>query len=264
MGSQNVTNFAKVNMDRIRKAVKPYATEVPDAGQAWTAAATAIGPLTKTHPFVKTLSGKGVENALDLLISLAEDLRRAKETKGLERVLQKHNVDPKVQKPLLRLTAEMTKSLSDRLSSRQEESDSAFAGKDAISKTVIDVLAMSMPRDKVDSASPQQISNAFKKVGPREVAEIFFRNVFSSLVGLALDASRVPQPIIERVIRDTKDEAGLAVGVSQEMMKLVPKELTQIPAEFEKRRKRSKSRKLVLKPKPPIGDKPGGVIAGGK
>jgi hypothetical protein len=248
MGSQNVTNFAKVHMLRARKALKPYAAEEPTAEQAWTAITTAVGPLTKSHPFVKAVSSKGYETTLDLLLSFYDKLRKAKHPKQLEEVLRNHNVDPKVQKPLLRLTSQMTKMLSDRLTSQQEESDAGSAAKDAVTKTLMDVLSQSMPADKVESASPQQLSKAFQRIERDALAELFFKNALSSLTMLYLDAAKVPRPIQEKVIPAILDESGLPAALSREVVKLAPNRPEKIRSKVDKRSERAGDRKPVFEP----------------
>jgi hypothetical protein len=265
MGSQNVTDFSKPRKARIHDFIKDYAAKTLGPEHVWEAATTAIGPLTKSNPFVQSLSSSSVENALDLLIGLYEDFRKSKTPRDVEEVLEEHNVDPKIKRPLLRLTAEMTKSLSDILSARQEESDAAFAAKDAIAKTVIDVLAQSMPRDKVDTATPRQISEAFEKVGQSGVAEVFFKNVLISLMGLSLDASRgkIPRAVVAKIIEDT-EKSGLVTGLSQSMVALAPEDPARSPAKLAKIQARTKKKgKVILKPKPPKGDRPDGLIGDG-
>jgi hypothetical protein len=266
MGSQNVTDFSQTKKTRIRDAIKQYASASPVPEQAWLAATTAIGPLTKSNPFVQSLSSPSVSNALDLLISLAEDFSIAKRRSDLEEVLQKHHVDPNVQKPLVQLAAEMTKSLSNRLTDRQEETDSAFAAKDAVAKTVIDVLSETMPREKVDSASPEQISKAFEKVGQNGIAEIFFRNILSSLMRLAFDSARgrVSPNVVAQIVEDASGDMGLAAEISREIVKLSPNNPAQITVKLEKRRESSKPGKPVLKPGPFKGDMTADVINGSK
>lgn len=249
MGSQNVTNFAKVHMLRARNAFKPYAAEEPSAEQTWNAITTAIGPLTKSHPFVKAVSSRGYETTLNLLLSFADDLRKAKHPKQLEEALRKHNVDPNVQKPLLRLTSEMTKSLSDRLTSQQEESDAGAAAKDAVTKTLMDVLSQSVTAEKVESASPKQISNAFQKLDRDSLAEIFFKNVLGSLTMLYLDAAKVPRQVQEKIKPNMLDESGLPAALSREVVELARNKPENIPSKVDKLAERASSRKPVFEPK---------------
>lgn len=248
MGSQNVTNFAKVHMLRARNAFKPYAEEQPTDKQAFTAITTAIGPLTKSHPFIKAVSSKGYETTLNLLLLFYDDLRKAKQPKQLEEVLQKYNVDPKVRKPLLRLTSQMTEMLSSRLTSRQEESDAGPAAKDAVTKTLMDVLSQSMRSADVESASPQQLLKAFQKIERDGLAEIFFRNVLSSLTMLYLDAAKVPRATQEKVIPAMLDESGLPAALSREVVKLAPNQPDKIRAKVDKRSERASDRKPVFEP----------------
>ena len=246
MGSQNVTNFARAHMDRIKKAVKPYAKEPLNAEQAWNVAAEAVGPLTKSHPFITGLSSKGVENAIDLLLSLGDELKRSKSRQDLERILQKHNVDPKLKRPLLSLMAQTTKAFSTALTSQQQDSEFANTAKDAIAKTMIDVLARLMPRDKVDGATTQQISRAFEKVDRRELGEIFFTNFFISQVELALDASNVSKPVREKLLKDLTADEGLAASFVEELLKLTRGKPKDIPSTLERRVKGAKDRKRIL------------------
>ena len=249
MGSQNVTNFAKVHMLRARKAFKPYAVKEPTAEETWTAVSTAVGPLTKSHPFVKAVSSKGYETALNLLLSFAEDLGKAGNKKEIEAVLREHNVDPQLQKPLLRLTSQMTKSLTDQLTSKQEESDAGTAAKDAVTKTLIDVLALRLPPNKVGSASPKQLSNAFQELDRKTLAGIFFKNVLSSLTMLYLDATKVPRPVQEKIKPALLDESGLPAALSREVVELAGNNPEKIRTKVDKRAERAKSGKPVFQPK---------------
>jgi hypothetical protein len=249
MGSQNVTNFAKVHMLRARNAFKPYAATEPTSEETWTAVSTAVGPLTKSHPFIKAVSSKGYETALNLLLSFAEDLRKAKNPKELAEALEKHNVDPQLRKPLLRLTSQMTKTLSDRLTSQQEDSDAGTAAKDAVTKTLIDVLAQSLPAGEVESASPKQLSNAFQKLDRKTLAEIFYKNVLSSLTMLYLDAAKVPRPVQKKIEPALLDESGLPAALSREVVDLAGNKPEKIRAEVDKRVERAKTGKPIFKPK---------------
>ena len=235
-------------MLRSRNAFKPYAATEPTAEETWTAVSTAVGPLTKSHPFVKAVSSKGYETALNLLLSFSEDLRKAKSSKELEETLRKHNVDPQLQKPLLRLTSQMTKSLSDQLTSKQEESDAGTAAKDAVTTTLIDVIAQSLPPDKVESASPKQLSNAFQKLDRKTLAGIFFKNVLSSLTMLYLDATKVPRPVQEKIKPALLDESGLPAALSREVVELAGDKPEKIRARVDKRAERAKSGKPVFQP----------------
>lgn len=262
MGSQNVANFARAHMDRIKKAVRPYSKEPLNAEQAWNVATEAVGPLTKSHPFITGLSSKGVENAIDLLLSLGDELRRAKSRQDVERILEKHNVDPKLKKPLLALTAETTKSFSTELTAQQQDSEFANTAKDAITKTMIDVLARSVPRDKVDGATSQQISRAFEKVDRRELGEIFFTNVFTSQVELALDASNISKSVREKFVKDLTADDGMATRVAEQLLDLTGGDPKKIPAALVRLIKRAEARERILNLEPKKGgDKIGGKAA---
>lgn len=227
MGSQNVTNFSAAKMARVRGAIKDYASQSPVPKMAWEAAATAIGPLNKSNSFIQGLSSPSVERGLDLLISLAEDFRKARGRKDLEKVLQKHNVDPKTRSPLPPLiSADVTKKLGDKLSASSGRTDPATAAQDAITRTVIDVLAETIPREKVNAASPEQIAKAFGKVGERGLTEIFIKNILSSLMGLTFDAARgrkVSPEVVAQIVEDSSSDTGMAAKLSQEIVSLSKK-----------------------------------------
>jgi len=273
MGSQSVTNFtrAKTKQAELREAIKQYANVSPVPEMAWKAAATAIGPLNKSNPFIQGLSSASVERALDLLISLAEDFRKAKGRKSLDEVLNKHNVDPKTHEPLPPLiSAEVTKKLGEILSASSGKTDPATAAQDAITRTVVDVVAEIVPRNKVNAVSPEQIARAFAKVGDRGLTQIFVKNILSSLMGLSLDAVRtraIEPDDLANIVKEASSDTGIAAMLSEELVSLAPKKPAKVLAMVDKPaplKKLEKIRNIQPPPPPPPPPIPNGVLGGKK
>lgn len=271
MGSQNVTNFSAVRMARIGNAIKDYASKIRAPEVAWEAAASAIGPLNKSNSFIQGLSSRSAERALNELISLAERFRSAKGRKELEDVLKTYSIDPKARKPLHNLiSASVTETVLDKLSARSEKTDSATAAQDAITRTVIDVISESVPRKKVDTASPEQIARAFEKVGKPGLTEIFLRNILSSLMGLTIDAARgeVGPRVAKQIVEASSYDTGIAARLSHEIVSAAPQKPTKVLAMISRPRLLKKLegiRKTPPAPPEDVGkDITSGVINGGK
>lgn len=227
MGSQSVTNFSAVRMKRIRELVKDYspksrgaeeqareigaaavgtlstarATQVPTLGKspkrsrAQSSAAGGSGSAAgrPANEFLQALSSRSVESALKLIVTFAEELKKSRNP---ERVFEKYGVEPDERQPLgIVVSARLTKAHADRLSATQAETESAFASRDAISKTIIDVVSRAFPRERepVD-VDRQKFAEAFRRVPPQEIVTTFMENVTASLINLVLDATRGSLP----------------------------------------------------------------------
>jgi len=217
MGSQNVTNFSTAKANRIRQKIEEFHPRSPQADlEAWFAAADAIGEFNKTNSFIQCLTSPSVEMALRSVISLATGFKY----KNPESVLQGLGIDPDKKRPLGELGARLTKSVSENLSSTQQETKSSFAATDAIPRTIIDVVSEVVPREDVTAASPAQIADAFKKVPVREVSTILFRNVISSLLNMTLEAAaegKVSRTTVNDLERRSREQfaAELSKGIDQ-------------------------------------------------
>jgi hypothetical protein len=256
MGSQNVTNFSAAKANRIRAQMEDFDPTSPQAdSQAWFAAADAIGEFTKSNSFIQCLASSSFEIALRSIVSLASDFKY----KQPEQVLKQFNIAPANRQPLGELAARITQSLSENLVATQQETKTAFAAKDAIARTLIDVVSESVPREKAASASPEEITEAFKKVPARKVSTLFTQNVFSSLLNMTFEAAaegEIPKTAIAEIERRNREQ--LAAQVSRRIEGLARgKGLspTQIPSFIRKNIDKAKSLKELesvrVKPNPP-------------
>lgn len=224
MGSQSVTNFSSLKMKRIRDLVKDYSPSSPKATEQVAAIATAAVGTLGTSPsskvsipqarkkatggvggagtstavglplkneFFQALSSRSVETAIGEVFSLVNNLKAARDPR---KVFEKYGVSPDTRQPLIKIIAALTEDLSDRLSATQAETDSAFAAKDAISKTLIDVLSRAFPQKEAIEIDQAGFVEAFKRVRRDDVATIFMENVANALISLVLDATRGSLP----------------------------------------------------------------------
>jgi hypothetical protein len=223
MGSQSVTNFSAVRMKRIRELVKDYSPRSRSAeAQVKEIGAAAVGTLDSTraatpsprtkgatkggaagggtrsaaarpaNEFLQALSSRSVATAADLLISFAEEL---KETKDPQKVYEKYGIRPDERKPLAIASAVLTKAHSDHLSATQAETESAFAARDAIPKTIIDVVSRAFPHEKEPiEIDRKKFAEAFRRVPSQEILKVYLENVTAALINLVLDATRGSLP----------------------------------------------------------------------
>lgn len=191
MGSQSVTDFSAAKKKRIRELIKDYSPESPRAGEQASqigAAAAAAGTSGKgpRNEFWQALSSPSVETALGLIMSLADELNE-----DPERVYEKFRIGDEIQKPVPYVSVALSRVLWDILSKTQTETESAFAAKDAIPKTIIDVISRAFPREEEPvEIDRQKFVQAFKKVPREKIVTDFLRNAASALIDQVLDASR--------------------------------------------------------------------------
>jgi hypothetical protein len=206
MGSQSVTDFSLAKKKRIRELLKDYSPESPRAGeQASQIGATAAGTLGKgpANEFLQALSSPSVERALGLLMSLADELKE-----NPQRAYQELGVGNEIQQPAGIVSAFLMRALSDILSKSQAETESAFAAKDAIPKTIIDVISRAFPREEEPvEVSRRKFAEAFKKVPREEIVTAFLQNAASALINQVLDATRgrLPPDRIAEVKRSVRE-----------------------------------------------------------
>ncbi len=221
MGSQSVTNFSEVRMKRIRSLVKDYSPKSSGAKtQAREIGAAAVGtlgpfsakitpPATKRkkrgqgagaaggvalrpgNEFLQALSSPSVRDALELITSFADELKKARDPK---KVYDKYDIGTEIQRPLGKISALLTKAHSDSLSATQAETDSAFAAKDAIAKTMIDVVSRAFPQTPAMDIDREKLAEAIKHTKREEIVTAFMENVVGALIDLVLDATRGKQP----------------------------------------------------------------------
>lgn len=261
MGSQSVTNFSAIRMERIRQSVRGYSPKGPDAeSQVRRIGEAAVGTLVTTEParvpspksrakekgggagggraasasglpaneFLQALTSPSVEAALDLITELAGEVEAAKDP---EEVYAKYKVKPGIEEPLGRLTAAMTKAFADRLSETQAETESAFAARDAIFKTIVDIVVAVFPDEKepVD-VKRDKLIKAIQKVPRRKIVIAYMENVAAALINMVLAATRsLPPAQTEEIKRKIRE-------------RFVPELIQQLVPELTKSRKRKASK----------------------
>lgn len=190
MGSQSVTNFSAAKQKRIRELIKDYSSDKTEAerqAQARAIGEAAVGLLGKgpANEFLQALSSRSVETAIGLILYLAEGLK-----KDPQRIYEKYGIAQETQ-PVESFSAKLTEGLETILSASQTKTDTTDAVKEAIPKTVIDVVSHAFPREKepVD-VDLNKFAEAFKKVGREEIATAFMENVAGELINKVLDATR--------------------------------------------------------------------------
>jgi hypothetical protein len=192
MGSQSVTNFSDLKKKRIRDLIKDYSSSSPQKAtrQAREIGAAAVGTLGQgpANEFLQALTSPRVEYAIDLIMSFADELKRAKNP---ERVYETYGVGPDTQQPLTKIISSLTQAHSESLSGKQAETELAFAARDAIPKTIIDVVSGAFPREKeAVEIDRKKFAEAFKRARREDIATAFMEHVAGSLISLVLDATR--------------------------------------------------------------------------
>lgn len=189
MGSQSVTDFSAAKKKHIRKLLRSYSPSSADAEtQAKRIGALAIGTLAggATNEFFQALSSGSVDKAVDLIKVLAKQMKE-----NPQQVYKDTGVEGPMARPVGTVSAFLTKALTNLLTASQGETESAFAAKDAIPKTIIDVVSAAFPYEKEPAdVDPQKFAQAFRKVTREHMTTRFVENVASSLINLVLDASR--------------------------------------------------------------------------
>lgn len=190
MGSQRVTNFSQAKKNRIQAVIRAFDPQSKQADQmAMSAAATTIGPFTRTNSFVQSLASPSIEEGLRLLLSLAESARETKTAVESQEILAAYGVSPQNRRPYAALAASLTQSLSETLTSTQQNTESAIAANDSLSQTVLDLLGENRGGEAAE-ASPEEVTDAFRRIPPVDLAKRFIDNAIDSLIGQSLDAVR--------------------------------------------------------------------------
>ncbi|SRR6266404_1280826 len=196
MGSQRVAKISEKKASSIRSAIlefdevarlDPPKRRRKISGAASSAAVGAIGSFSKTGSFVQCLSSQNVKEALKGLIDMAGKF----EYKGSpDEVFDQYDVDPDNKHPFTQLVDNMLMRLKENLMASQKSTETALAIDVALPQTVLDILAMSMPRAKALAASRQKFAEAFKNSDRRVIANTLLQNVIPALIDRVLDAAR--------------------------------------------------------------------------
>ena len=191
MGSQSVTDFSAAKKKHIRELVRDYSPASPRGKiQASKIGAAAVGTLatSRANEFLQALTSRSVETAMSRILSLARELKEAEDP---EQVYLKYGVEAKTPRPLTKIITSLSKAHLDSLSATQAETDSAFATKDAIPKTLIDIVSTALSEEaEPTEVDRDKLTKAFRKVRPEKIVSAFLENVASALIDMVLDSTR--------------------------------------------------------------------------
>lgn len=205
MGSQNVTKFSPKRTKEIYAEISGFDPTSPLADQlVRSAGITAAGSLAKTSNFIQCLSSESTAYGLELLISLAEQLRTSRTPERLSHTLQEnYGVEPGSRRPLQRIMSRMTDIMSVHVAAKGTANDAAPAARSAVTQTLIDLVEEAGQKEATDS-SREEIAEAFKGVRLEKIAKLFFENVITSLVNESLEAAK--QDASSTKVQVLKDE----------------------------------------------------------
>jgi hypothetical protein len=213
VGSQSVIDFSEVRKKRIREALRQ--------GDARSAGAAAIGAFEPSTSYVRNLTSPSVRQASDLLQSLAAELKSSRTPDGIDKVFQRYGVGPEVERPAVKLAAGLQKAWSERILATSAESPSAFATRDALPRTTLDIVSAALPRgQEAADASRREVVKAFRKAPSDRLVSAFARNVLTSLIrtGLTAARGRITRELVEALIPRVRE--GLATELGQAIVKL--------------------------------------------
>ncbi|HEX5758182.1 MAG TPA: hypothetical protein VF121_03215 [Thermoanaerobaculia bacterium] len=218
MGSQQVTNFSDAKKRRILSGLHDYDPTDREVAQqqAIFAARATIGPLSKTSSFIQALGSPSTESALHLLLAFAEELKGARRPEKLSEILRKYDVDPSRPRPYGALAAGLRTALGAELTATQKETESASAARDALGRTLLDVLTKHTPSGA--NAPLEDLAQAVRRVPQRELATLFYENAISSLISQSLAAAN----------RDRKEPPEKVEALKEDVRNAFARDLTKI------------------------------------
>jgi|GEM_PF-2721517 len=251
MGSQSVTNFSTVKMNRIRNLIRDYSPRSSEAAdQAERIGAVAVGTLRSiskeipgssakekskgregagasgvgkvtpepTSDFEKTLKSLSVEAGLRLILTMIERLK-----KDPERVYRESGAPAR--HPVVGLSAFLRKMHEGILTKAQIQTESAFAANEAIPKTIIKVVSEEFPGEKEGADIDwTRVVEALKRTPKEKIVSAYYENVIAALIDLVLDATRgrIPPAHVETVKQSVREHfvpkliAGIKPGPKKE------------------------------------------------
>lgn len=227
MGSQSVTNFTTVKMNRIRDLVKSYSPRGSQAAeQAVEIGAAAVGTLRTaprkqrseagvggppsavvkatppTSEFEKALNSESVKAGLSLIFTLIDQLKKDPEK------IHRESAVVESRHPVVGISVFLKKMHESILTKAQLQTESAFAANEALPRTIIEVVSQQGPHGKepVD-VDWKSLVKALEGSPPDRIVKTYLENVASGLIDLVLDASRgrIPPDHIEKVKRSVRE-----------------------------------------------------------
>jgi hypothetical protein len=181
MGSQRVAKLSPTREGYIKKTLTESPAGLKAGTQAARVAATAIGPISRTSPFIQALSSASVAQSVGYLVGFGSRLKvRAQ---NADEALAEFGIGPDDQRPV----AQFIENARERL--QQKTTDPANAAADANHRSVLDLLKKSLQPADVRTATREQLTEAFRKASAREIADAMLGHVVANLVNAVVDAA---------------------------------------------------------------------------
>lgn len=181
MGSQRVAKLSSARESYIRKPLTEPSGGQQAGTQAARVAARAIGPISRTSPFIQALSSASVAQSVGYLVGFGSRLKVKRQ--NADEALAEFGIGPDDQRPV----AQFIENARERL--QQKATDPANAAADAIHRSVLDLLKKSLQPADVRTATREQLTEAFRKASAREIADTLLGHVVANLVNTVVDAA---------------------------------------------------------------------------
>lgn len=188
MGSQRVAKLSPTRQTNIQNSINKFSSRSPQANtQAARTAATAVGAISRSSAFVKSLSSESVAKSIGYLVSFANRLKV--KSQGTDDALAEFGVGPDNQFPVSDFIVKARERLQEDLRATQKDTDPANAAADAIHRSVLDLLKKSVKAADVRAATREQLTEAFRNVSAREITSVLLEHVVINLVNIVVDAA---------------------------------------------------------------------------
>ncbi len=195
MGSQNVTNFSASRTRRIQAGIRAWASAEPDTAQKALlgAAAAAVGSLTPQSNFTQALTSASFETAVQQLISLARDVKRARSAEKVDEILQGRHVRSTNTRPLGALSAGLQREVAAELNKTQRNTNPGVVVGGALHRTLVETVEKRLPgREDVLGASREDVVRALRKTPEWELTRRLAENTAAALLERGVDVARGP------------------------------------------------------------------------
>jgi hypothetical protein len=207
MGSQSVTDFSATRKKQIQSRVRAFEPAAPDAGRlAGEAGVAAMKSLAPTAEFAQALTSKSVRVAANMISDLVVALKA--EAEGTEiragGALSVYGVEPSDLQPYSSLAAGLRRKFTEELNASSRKTEAASAAADALSGTVLDVIAAAFPRKKEPSETTrEELRRAITMTPEAVVTRMFVKNLLTALLRQTFDAARgrIPREHIDTLMK---------------------------------------------------------------
>jgi hypothetical protein len=223
MGSQRVATISEAKGRTIRDSMREVSL-TPTSGKEIIparVAANAIGPISKTSPFVQCLSSASTKAGIKALIEFANQIKFSGESG--DDILKEHGVNPQLKRPAGKFIEQAIEKLREDLASSSLSTESAIAVEDALPKSVIELLRTNLPKASAMMADREQFIQVFRKADDRTIGNTMMKHVISSLIDRIIDAARGDEMSKKAAVTKKKIGEGFVPNLSKEIDRLARK-----------------------------------------